>query len=140
MGDNHNSHGAERVLSTAWELVPLSFVLDWFLDVSERLGALESSFLRPTLGTWIVHRHRLYKELHYQETGRSTSDGANTNVGTGSRGGSTVEQTYIVERKANPTVSYLPEFKVNLDWKKVADGVALARTLGPRLGDVLSRL
>jgi len=134
-----DTKGAFRVLSTAWELLPLSFVLDWFYDTSTRIQALEGSVLRPTLGTWIVHRHQLSKYDNYNQTGKVTGTSPLC-TGSGSRGGTTMEETRYTQRIANPTVSYLPELRVNLNWKRVADGVALARVLGPRLKDVFSRL
>lgn len=136
-----DSKGAFRILSTAWELTPLSFVLDWFADISQRIQALEGSVLRPTLGTWIVHRHQLSRYESYVQNGRVTGSlPGGLFTGAGNRGGSTTEDTRYTQRIANPTVSYLPELRVNLNWKKVADGVSLARVLGPKLKDVFSRL
>lgn len=135
-----DTKGALRILSTAWELLPLSFVLDWFLDTSTRIQALEGSVLRPTLGTWIVHRHTLSKYDNYLQTGKVKTGSNPLCTGFGSRGGTTTEDTRYTQRIANPTVSYLPELRVNLNWKRVTDGVALARVLGPRLKDVFSKL
>lgn len=140
----HDLHGAGRILSTGWELLPLSFVLDWFYDVSTRIGALETSFLRPVVGSWIVHRSKLTRTDTFYQAGKTTVEGSAPNritrVGYGGRGCASTLTTKMVVRKANPTVSYLPQIKVNLNWKRLADGVALSVVLRKNLASILSQL
>lgn len=46
------SLGLTRPLSTAWELVPYSFVFDWFLNVGGWLDAIQPSGATKNLCTW----------------------------------------------------------------------------------------
>lgn len=39
--------GLTDPLSVAWELVPLSFVVDWFLPISDLLSALQATYVLP---------------------------------------------------------------------------------------------
>lgn len=45
--------GLTRPLSTAWELVPLSNVLDWFVNVGAWLDAVQPSGASKTLCAWV---------------------------------------------------------------------------------------
>lgn len=48
--------GLSRPLSTAWELVPYSFVVDWFVNVGAWLDAIQPSLAHKTLGAWVSSR------------------------------------------------------------------------------------
>lgn len=135
-----DSHGAGRIISTAWELMPLSFVLDWLYDVSTRIAAFETSFLCSVKGTWIVHRSDLVYTATLDQTGRQSSINSTVFVGSGSNHVSNVVATKFMERKANPAVSYLPSLRVNLNWKRLADGIALTVVLRSTLKNLLVRL
>lgn len=135
-----NSKGAARALSTAWELMPLSFVLDWAWDVSTRLAALEASFLCPVVGTWIIHRSTLVENTTFVQTPKTSTVGSpptETRYGVGSRGAQSIQVSKIVERKANPAVSYVPESRINLNWKRIADGLALSVVLRATFKDLM---
>lgn len=125
-GSMAENFGVFNLLSTGWELVPYSFVLDWFVDVGERLAALEGKFLRPVLGSWITHRHTLYEYKSYDAEGRSYNDGLYHYNSLGMVDSSSKTDTCsVVVRSANPSLSALPQLKVNLNWSKLADSVAL---------------
>lgn len=132
--DHLEAHGFEKVISTAWELVPYSFVIDWFLDIGTRLAALEGQILRPVLGSWIVHRHRLVRTEEYYETGKTYYYGPTNRA----RMIGMLDQAYItdtalvVERKANPTLSVIPSIKVNLNTNRIADGLSLLTQVAQR--------
>lgn len=48
--------GLSRPLSTAWELVPYSFVIDWFVNVGSWLDAIQPSLSFKTLSAWVSAR------------------------------------------------------------------------------------
>ena len=125
-GSMAENYGVLNLLSTGWELIPYSFVLDWFVDVGERLAALEGKFLRPVLGSWITHRHTLYEYSTFDGEGRSYNDGLFHYNSLGLIDSSSKTDTcQVVVRSANPSLSALPQLKVNLNWRRLADSVAL---------------
>jgi hypothetical protein len=40
------------LLSTPWELIPFSFVADWFINVGDFLGAMVPYLSKNPIGTW----------------------------------------------------------------------------------------
>lgn len=131
--------GMRNVLSSAWELVPFSFVLDWFIDAGTRLQALESGFVRPVLGTWVTHRSTLTGYHHRYTTPRGYVIVGNDRYSAPSMDSYAMvtDVTTIVERIANPSLSALPEVKINLNYKKVIDSVALIRPASKMLANLL---
>lgn len=129
------SFGLYNLLSTAWELVPYSFVVDWFADVGKRLAALEGSVLRPVLGSWIVHRSKLYYELSNTRTSLDHISGAYRFVGTNmeNTSASVFDSCDLVQRVANPPFSALPSINVRLNTKRVLDGISLLSTSSAKL-------
>lgn len=125
-GSVTQSYGILHILSSGWELVPYSFVLDWFVDIGERIAALEGKFLQPVLGSWTTHRHSLYEYRSARYDGRRYTEGSFIYDSLGMNNyGNRSETCEIVTRSANPTLSALPQFKVNLNWKRLADSIAL---------------
>lgn len=110
---------------TAWELVPFSFVLDWFVNVGQALEAL--SFLalsdKYTAATGI--HVKMTRTFGYSSVQPADSihweNQFHTNVGEVS----VTEVTEYSERR-NVAVSTLPPRRINLDGFKVMDLVALA--------------
>lgn len=49
-----NVWGFDKILSSAWELVPLSFVLDWFFNVGRTIQAWEPKVGMSTLASWVT--------------------------------------------------------------------------------------
>jgi hypothetical protein len=130
--------GVERILTAGWELVPFSFVADWFIDAGTRLAAMEGGWIRPVKGSWITHRSTLLMFKNYYETGHVTISGNTRYNGTDMNDYSLVtDRCLLVQRIANPTVSLMPEFRVNLNFKRVIDGIALMKPMANKLSDLL---
>ena len=49
-----NFLGMDQVLETSWELTPLSFVVDWFLNIGTMLAAWTPETGLKVLSTWVV--------------------------------------------------------------------------------------
>jgi hypothetical protein len=126
--------GVKHVLSAGWELVPYSFVIDWFVDVSNRLGALEGSMIRPILGSWIQYSSQCLRtntwEAESKMTGSPPAVRTNGSFGYSS---SRIESGKIIERIANPAISALPHIVPRINWKKLADSASLLRVVAEKL-------
>lgn len=56
--------------ANAWDLVPLSFVLDWFVDIRSRIRDLEAALLMVALGpSYYCHSFRVVSPISDQEMG-----------------------------------------------------------------------
>jgi hypothetical protein len=107
-----------NLITTAWELIPLSFVVDWFWNVGQSLEAL--SFLVFSTNYTASEGYRV------QLTHEQTSDLLD---GTGSNwiysGQSKMISKFIWENRRPTTVSTFPQFSVNLDEYKILDLISL---------------
>lgn len=50
-------------LLTAWELVPFSFVIDWFLNVGEVIGANTPTLGRETAYSWLSFKNEIVTDM-----------------------------------------------------------------------------
>ncbi len=131
--------GVTRLLSTAWELIPFSFVVDWFADVGTRLSAWEGGLSVRPLGSWISIEHNMHYVHSYTNEWLQTDNiGADRRyVGEGNDDGITEELCVMRERIANPKLGVLPQVNVKLNWKRLADSAALATVLSSKLKKLL---
>ena len=124
--------GLCQPLTTIWELVPFSFIVDWFIDVSTSLAALEGRFLADVAASWVtvkskVHVSRLEtyvtKHCYLSDPPRDWY-----NVTNGELQGAFDYERYV--RVANPQFyASLPELRLRLNWKRYADAASLLRVL-----------
>jgi hypothetical protein len=120
--------GGYDPLGTAWELIPLSFVVDWFLNIGSALQALQAllliaervgwttvttSFTVKTVPEWKVQTS-YYRDL-YRYDGTLFADWP-------------YEETIRLKQRI-PVESFLPVIstRCNLDFPKVLDSIALLR-------------
>lgn len=104
-------------VTTAWELTRLSFVVDWIVNVGGFLEAMSllalSSNYAAAVG-WKVHCTRSMEIKNV-----SWNTGYSGEISTTA----SCEADYVL--RIPTSVSKLPQFKLNLDWLKVTDLLAL---------------
>lgn len=135
-----DTFGGGQVLSAAWELVPYSFVVDWFCDVGKRIQALDGMILRPTLGSWITHRSTLNEWHSWDDVPRTKvgTDGIRYWMTPGSSDSAWLLDTCkYVERKANPKLSPIPSVNVRLNTSRIVDSISLMIQQASRLKKIL---
>lgn len=120
-----HSLGVDRLGSSAWELIPFSFIADWFLNASQVIAAHEGRFGQRVLASWFTQEDSIAtsytrlarghtKTVHpYRYTGIMTNDGYG------------FENCVRKLREANPSVPLLPSLKLRLNWYKVTDLTAI---------------
>lgn len=115
--------GLDEIPGSLWELVPFSFIVDWFVNVGDFIAAYTPKPDVDIKGTWVTVRDRrtrtaqcyTYRDLYdFQSCG---SVGIN---------GTYVENT--TTRYANPEKPQLPQFNIRLNWLKILDLLAILRT------------
>lgn len=122
----NKSFGVSRILSTAWEIIPYSFVVDWAIDAGQRIAAFEGMWLYPDRTCWLTHYSRFTKTSQYYEVGKTTISGSTRY--SASRMSDTAliqESVKYVERKANPSLAPIPSIRVKLNTTRLVDAVAL---------------
>jgi hypothetical protein len=130
--------GADQLLSTAWELVPYSFVVDWFLNTADFLAAWNPSVDVVPLTSWVTIMSEIEqtREITGYERGKvyfsnptwvwDSSYGTHTY-----RVDSTPEivKTTSKERIPRPERPLIPSLNIRLNVSKVLDLLALLRQL-----------
>lgn len=107
--------------TTAWELTPFSFIVDWFFNVGNSLAALESQVEFPDM--------QLSNGYQLQFTRTAKVSWTNTSYWTGN--GSFQSTVIGYQRKRWPitSVNTTPSFNLNGDGFKLLDLLAILRTL-----------
>lgn len=121
-------YGLDKPFEAIWELIPFSFVVDWFLTVGATIGSWTPKIGFKNLASWVTvvdtvetttrthHVEDLYVPNQYtmvRELG--FYGGAN-------------DTTVIVKRRvANPSRAVLPSWNLRLDGAKLLDLVLILR-------------
>lgn len=107
-----------NALITAWEIVPYSFVIDWFLNIGKALETL--SFL------YCTDRYTAAYGVELNVTRTSVLDTFAYKSGYSGIQTQTVDQTWQLYYRKPVLVSPIPSFKNRLDVPKVIDLLGLA--------------
>jgi hypothetical protein len=118
-----DTYGLDRNLETAWELIPYSFVIDWFLNTANYMAARSTSQFEVK-GSWVTTVRtqsviREYTHWAHDSINPVTTTYANYN---GSRHGRVLKTR---NRYANPPLALLPTVQVKLNVSKLVDIIAL---------------
>lgn len=120
--------GVGNMISGMWDLVPYSFVIDWFINVSGWIGTWEPSLFIQPLTSWVkiqtvyVAERKVLPEVSWIPTmlGKSLYETS------GSASGIARFTTVVTERIPNPAVTFTPSVKLRLGVTKGLDLLALA--------------
>jgi len=112
---------SEQHTSVAWELLPYSFVADWFVNVGEWLTAINPDPNIEVLGSWttsVLRENHVWRNCTWSCTqlGRSNN---------GNLGGSSLTRV-TVTRDTAPELPLTPVVRLNKPTtKQIVDGLAL---------------
>lgn len=122
--------GLSSPLGTCWELVPFSFIVDWFIGVSDALAAFEGRMTQNVVASWVSEKNTIRLQWRTSNNVKTTPNGADFYVGWGGWRLRTQEDIEHYVRVANPRYYFsLPDFKIRLNWKRCLDASALLRQL-----------
>lgn len=125
-----NSLGIDQPLQTAWELVPLSFVLDWFFDVGGTIAAWSPKQGVTQRASWVVVEHL----ATYRNAVVSCANSTPANyMGGLTWSGSYQREEYYKTRTPNPSLNVIPSLNVKLDPFKLLDLAIIGKQLVKRL-------
>lgn len=112
----------ENVVPTVWELLPLSFVIDWVVNVQSYLSSLLPQALVPTKGTYTVVRRNIRSVMAPSSTYWADGNPSGCNYFT-----QEVEGAYVIDKTyVNRTPSIAdPQPRINLKIRDFMDARVL---------------
>lgn len=115
--------GFDQILESAWELVPFSFVVDWFLNVGDVLASWTPNVGVEKLASWVSVKDTLTQTTWIGGTeAMPTTEYPMDIAGTFSITGAVCSLTTISKyREPNPYRAVWPRVDVNLDPLKILD-------------------
>jgi hypothetical protein len=128
-----NVWGLTQPVEAIWELVPFSFIIDWFINVGDTLASFTPNYGLKALASWytvvdtkyqLVERSSAY-DIYLPSTSTNEARAWNADVGN-----CWCDKTVVTKtRVPNPSRSILPNFTVSLDCLKLTDLVVIAKGL-----------
>lgn len=125
-----NTWGFDGVAETCWELIPFSFIVDWFFNIGDLIASWTPEAGLAMLASWYVVEDTTYQ--YTKITGSSFVPAAGQNY---------VNPTYTMSncwksvttvnkyRVPEPQRSALPRFNLNLDTLKLADLLIIGKKI-----------
>lgn len=123
--------GLNRPFEAMWELVPFSFVVDWFLNVGKVISSWSPMYGARALASWVVVENTTLESIVAESghLGSWTASSIYENQWNMS-GGSIVRRTTTKKRLVNPNRPLVPTFNLRLDAAKLLDlGIMCRRFL-----------
>lgn len=120
-------------IAIAWELMPYSFVVDWFVDVGGYMRDMEQSFF---LGLDFSSGYTTYTDKVIVFGRYSGSWGAGTAINAPFR---TVKTRLHREPLLGPPKPRLPRFEPHLGWRRLTSAAALLQQILSPVPDRISR-
>lgn len=129
--------GVSLIAETAWELVPFSFIGDWFFTFGDLISAWTPAPGVKTLTSWLTTTQQWEQSVSVHVDSCSEVDNPTFVLGSTSRtetycnGLDGVRTKSIVHhnRIPNPKRPFLPQLKVNLDPLKTLDLAIIGRNI-----------
>lgn len=111
--------GLLNPIATLWELTPLSFVVDWFVDVGSYVGSLDAM-----AGTTVISKYQVVKTVEYSEAiiPTTTSKCGKSGGTVGSLSRKSYSRTLVFD--LTPPA---PVFSIGLNARRSIDAIALLR-------------
>lgn len=131
-----NNYGLDQPIETMWELVPFSFIADWFFNIGQTIASFTPESGVTQLASWCTVRDsvshvltptRTETVLYYEPDPRYPDVYTLSYTG-GQR--SRIETTYT--RVADPQRSFWPTCKVKLDPSKLLDLAIIIKNLASK--------
>lgn len=122
--------GLNRPFDAVWELVPFSFVVDWFFNVGKVIASWAPAYGLESLASWVVVEKTIEQGIHFQqcELGTWTAPNIWENACRAS-GGSIDRTTHVKYRVPNPSKPILPVWNIRLDAAKLLDLVIMGKKI-----------
>jgi hypothetical protein len=127
-----NNWGFDSIGESIWELLPYSFVIDWFLNVGKTIAALTPEGGLRTLASWYVVEDTILRKATVTDSYRTDCQTQDISCVYDITGASVQYLTVQKYRRPDPKLSWYPTFKLRLDPKKLLDLVIMVSQLAGR--------
>lgn len=122
--------GGERLAESAYELLPGSFIADWFANIGSTIGAWSPKAGVTPLASWVVVTKTVTVTNEAVNARPQTTNTANTWENSASLGTCRwFNTTTLVSRTPSPVLRVLPQFDLNLDTYKLTDLSIILRNI-----------
>jgi hypothetical protein len=126
--------GLTQPIESAWELVPFSFIVDWFLNVGKTIASFTPNFGTKALSSWYTVQKTTYQKVGMRYEDVSFADGTNPSYRwidfSKAITGCYIDKTIISNiRVPEPSRRILPTFNVRLDTLKLIDLLIICEKL-----------
>lgn len=123
-----NAWGADSILETAWELIPLSFVVDWFFNVGQTIASWTPETGLTALASWYKITESLYQEIRLSDSSCLAVPNA-VKLAFNADGAYVSKLSVTTQRVPDPSRPVLPRFQLSLDALKLVDLMIIARKI-----------
>lgn len=118
---NAHTYGLTKIASSIWELVPFSFIVDWFIGAGNLIAAYEPKPGFKVLGSWyVMEESTTYEYYGTDVTPCAGYENFYSEVG-GAYPGQWTLNKFKKTRVSNTQLPILPYVRVNLDFAKLLD-------------------
>ena len=114
------SFGWDRWIETAWELIPYSFIIDWFINLGDTIMSWAPIAGAKVLTSWVTTDEVITQSIIAGDAKMSGSANGMFNPYCVSSG-SVTRVTRIKTRTPNPPRSWVPQFNLKLNAAKLLD-------------------
>lgn len=128
--------GIDKLVESAWELIPFSFIVDWFVNAGEVIGSWTPNFGIRELASWYTVKTTVTNtsfisgdNWSFDNDGTTRGRLINSTSLLGYGRSSTIETK---TRTPNPERSILPSFNIRLNEWKLLDLAIITRKLWSR--------
>jgi hypothetical protein len=121
--------GIDQPLESAYELIPFSFILDWFFNFGMWLSAWTDNAGISPKSSWVYESHLREEVVTWNNIAVVTDDGQIVSSVTSQTPGTSSSIALYERRIPSPARPSLPPFKLRLDTSKLLDLVTIGRNL-----------
>lgn len=126
--DVNDAFGTNDIVESVWEVIPFSFIVDWFINVGTWLSAVAPNYETTVCGTWFkAEREQTVKVTPVAMWWQDVNHALNVN-------GSSMLQAHPVRLEVKTTERYvnrgkpsLPRLNIRLDGLKILDILAIIK-------------
>jgi hypothetical protein len=131
---NHISiYGLTQPVEAIWELIPFSFIVDWFFNVGNTIGSWTPEMGTKTLASWYVINNTTYQKMGRFHDDFEFPEGDSLRRGTAYSkmlSNCWCDRTTVTkERVPSPIRAVVPTFSLRLDTLKLVDLLIIAKKL-----------
>lgn len=119
-----NIQGLDQIALSAWEIVPFSFILDWFWNIGNTIAALSPKTGVTKLASWYTVELTVVLENTLGTIANASNPNYQSSI---SWSGRKAQYERWKTRTINPTPGYLPTSNIRLDFWKLLD---MAKIMG----------